>query len=110
MGTTHGCWILVAHLWAPRTFPKSLSTTLEGALVFPLGYPSSHLTGCSWIQASGGKLVFESTHPRGGHFAAHEVPEALADDIRRMFRKGGPAYGVVKGHSGYSNTSMRAKL
>ena len=48
-----------------------------------------------------GKLVFESEHDAGGHFAAFEVPEKLADDLRKMFGKGGPAYGVVLSKTGY---------
>ena len=48
-----------------------------------------------------GNLVFESEHDRGGHFAAHEQPQALVDDVRRMFGRGGPAFGVVNGKSGY---------
>jgi len=46
-------------------------------------------------------LVFESEHASGGHFAAYEQPEALVDDLRRMFGKGGPAAGVVPGHDGF---------
>jgi len=46
-------------------------------------------------------VVFESEHAAGGHFAAYEKPEALADDVRKMFGKGGPAAGVVPGHDGY---------
>ncbi|KAI0754245.1 alpha/beta-hydrolase [Daedaleopsis nitida] len=49
-----------------------------------------------------GKLVFESEHDKGGHFAAHENPEALAGDLRKMFGKGGPAYAVVPGKNGYA--------
>ncbi|KAH9891977.1 alpha/beta-hydrolase [Cubamyces lactineus] len=48
-----------------------------------------------------GKLVFESEHEKGGHFAAFEVPELLAGDLRKMYGKGGPAYGVVPGTNGY---------
>ncbi|KAI1794408.1 epoxide hydrolase [Ganoderma leucocontextum] len=48
-----------------------------------------------------GKLVFESEHAVGGHFAAFEVPEKLAGDLRKMYGKGGPAYGVVPGKIGY---------
>ena len=44
--------------------------------------------------------VFE--HDKGGHFAAFEVPEYLADDLRNMFGIGGPAFGVVPGKSGYT--------
>ncbi|KIL70524.1 hypothetical protein M378DRAFT_67457 [Amanita muscaria Koide BX008] len=46
-------------------------------------------------------LVFESQHHKGGHFPATEVPELLVSDLRKMFGKGGPAAGVVAGHSGY---------
>ncbi|KIK69954.1 hypothetical protein GYMLUDRAFT_34358 [Collybiopsis luxurians FD-317 M1] len=48
-----------------------------------------------------GKLVFQSEHSAGGHFAAHECPEELVGDLRRMFGKQGPAYGVVPGNNGY---------
>ena len=49
-------------------------------------------------------LVFESDHERGGHFASHEKPEELVGDLRKMFGKGGPAFGVVKGKPGYSES------
>ncbi|KAJ7776756.1 Alpha/Beta hydrolase protein [Mycena maculata] len=49
-----------------------------------------------------GKVVFEAQHDRGGHFAAHEEPELLVDDVRKMFGKGGPAFGVVPGKTGYA--------
>ncbi|CAL1713451.1 unnamed protein product [Somion occarium] len=49
-----------------------------------------------------GNLVCESVHESGGHFAAHEKPEALVDDLRKMFGIGGPAFGVVPGKSGYA--------
>ena len=51
-----------------------------------------------------GNVVFESEHESGGHFAAHEKPEALVGDLRKMFGKGGPAYGVVSGKNGYATT------
>ncbi|KAH9018198.1 alpha/beta-hydrolase [Lactarius deliciosus] len=50
---------------------------------------------------SKGKIVFESEHKVGGHFAAYEQPEALVGDLRKMFGKSGPAAGVVSGRSGY---------
>ncbi|CDO72283.1 hypothetical protein BN946_scf184970.g135 [Trametes cinnabarina] len=49
-----------------------------------------------------GKLVFESEHDKGGHFAAVEVPEKLASDLRLMYGKDGPAHGVVPGKTGYN--------
>ncbi|KAI4523992.1 alpha/beta-hydrolase [Schizophyllum commune Loenen D] len=48
-----------------------------------------------------GNVVFEAEHNSGGHFAAHEKPEALVGDLRAMFGRGGPAYGVVPGKEGY---------
>ncbi len=48
-----------------------------------------------------GNVVFESEHDKGGHFAAYEQPQALVDDLRKMFGKGGKAYGVVKEKTGY---------
>ncbi|EIW59623.1 alpha/beta-hydrolase [Trametes versicolor FP-101664 SS1] len=48
-----------------------------------------------------GNLVFESTHDKGGHFAAFEQPEKLAGDLHKMYGKGGPAHGVVPGKNGY---------
>ena len=47
-------------------------------------------------------MVYESSHETGGHFAALEKPKELAEDIRNMFAKGGPAYGVVLGKDGYA--------
>lgn len=52
-----------------------------------------------WLKVP--NLVFESEQDSGGHFAAFEKPKELVKDIRDMFRKGGPAFGVVKGKSGY---------
>ena len=45
--------------------------------------------------------MFESEHDKGGHFAAFEGPEKLVGDLRKMYGKGGPAYGVVPGKDGY---------
>ncbi|TEB22761.1 alpha/beta-hydrolase [Coprinellus micaceus] len=47
-------------------------------------------------------LVFESEHTEGGHFAAHEKPDLLVGDLRKMFGKDGPAFGVVPGKTGYA--------
>ena len=54
-----------------------------------------------WAKAAANVIVYFN-HEKGGHFAAHEVPELLADDLRRMFGIGGPAFGVVTGKSGYT--------
>ncbi|KZT67078.1 alpha/beta-hydrolase [Daedalea quercina L-15889] len=54
-----------------------------------------------WARAIG-NVVYEADHERGGHFAAFERPEDLAGDVRAMFAKGSPAYGVVPGRDGYA--------
>ncbi|KAJ7152716.1 Alpha/Beta hydrolase protein [Mycena crocata] len=70
----------------------------------PLGY--SYFPGevfdlpRSWARQNG-NVVFEAEHDAGGHFAAHEVPALLVGDLRKMFGRGGPAYGVVSGRTGY---------
>lgn len=43
-----------------------------------------------------GDVVFEKEQEKGGHFAAWEQPEALAQDLREMFRSDGPAFLAVK--------------
>lgn len=48
-----------------------------------------------------GNLQFYEYHERGGHYASHEQPDALVADVRKMFGKGGVAYGVVAGREGY---------
>ncbi|KAF5373139.1 hypothetical protein D9758_001462 [Tetrapyrgos nigripes] len=65
----------------------------------------------SWSRAVG-NLVFESEHDSGGHFAAHEKPDELVDDLRNMFGrkkwgkgKHGPAFGVVSGSNGFQPES-----
>jgi len=55
----------------------------------------------AWVRASG-NVVFTSEQSSGGHFAAYEKPAELVDDVRKMFGKGGPAFGVVPGRMGYS--------
>ena len=55
----------------------------------------------SWVRREN-KLVFSSIHSSGGHFAAWERPAELVGDLRKMFGKGGPAFGVVPGKTGYS--------
>lgn len=57
---------------------------------------------CRHLRAES-NVVFESEHDVGGHFAAYEQPEALVDDLRRMFGKGGPAAGVVQRHDGFGS-------
>ncbi|KAJ7904835.1 Alpha/Beta hydrolase protein [Mycena leptocephala] len=55
----------------------------------------------TWTKSLG-NVVSESQHDRGGHFAAHEQPELLVADVRKMFEKKGPAFGIVPGKTGYA--------
>ncbi|THV02300.1 alpha/beta-hydrolase [Dendrothele bispora CBS 962.96] len=60
----------------------------------------------SWIKTTG-NVVFAGDHTSvgtnkgGGHFAAYERPEALVEDLRNMFGRGGPAFGVTSKKGGY---------
>ncbi|KAK7045807.1 hypothetical protein VNI00_007210 [Paramarasmius palmivorus] len=69
----------------------------------PLGYsffPKEAQGPKSWYTDK--NIVFKSYHEAGGHFAAHEKPDELVEDLRNMFGKGGAAYGVVPGKDGYA--------
>ncbi|CAK5266342.1 unnamed protein product [Mycena citricolor] len=79
----------------------------------PAEYPTipmgmSHFPGerayvpISWTHATG-NIVHRNKHERGGHFPAYEAPDLLVEDLREMYKKGGPVFGVVKGHSGYDS-------
>jgi pimeloyl-ACP methyl ester carboxylesterase len=51
-----------------------------------------------------GNVVFSNWAPDGGHFAAYERPQYLADDLRKMFGKDGAAYGCVQDADGYGES------
>ncbi|KAJ7719304.1 Alpha/Beta hydrolase protein [Mycena metata] len=72
------------------TIPLGFSYFPAEAVIFPR----------NWVRRTG-NAVFEAEHEMGGHFAAHEVPELLVGDLRKMFGRGGPAYGVVANNVGY---------
>jgi hypothetical protein len=82
-------------LWIPKVklglafFPKELG-------IFP----------ATWGRTLG-PVAYESHNETGGHFAAWERPEVIANDLKAMFGKKGPCYGIVKGRSGYA---AKAKL
>ncbi|KAJ6179386.1 hypothetical protein N7519_009847 [Penicillium mononematosum] len=54
----------------------------------------------AWYRSIG-NVVQETEYDHGGHFAAWEVPELLASDIRRFLGNNGPAYGAVADRDGY---------
>ncbi|EME43958.1 hypothetical protein DOTSEDRAFT_71691 [Dothistroma septosporum NZE10] len=51
--------------------------------------------------ASQGPVVQQNTYKAGGHFAAFEVPELLAGDIKTLFGNGGACEGIVEGKKGF---------
>ncbi len=61
----------------------------------------------TWAKTMG-PVVWESEWEHGGHFAAWERPDAVASDLRGMFRRGPGAEGVVEVRMGY--IKERAKL
>ncbi|EIM85901.1 alpha/beta-hydrolase [Stereum hirsutum FP-91666 SS1] len=77
-----------------------------GVAYFPKEIASAPKT---WVRSQS-KVVFESAHKSGGHFAAYEQPDALAGDLWKMYGKGGPAYKVVPAKSGYESPNARAHL
>ena len=54
----------------------------------------------AWYRAIG-NVVQEKEYDNGGHFAAWEVPELLAADIKEFLGREGPAFGVVADRDGY---------
>ncbi|KAI0131621.1 alpha/beta-hydrolase [Hypoxylon sp. NC0597] len=56
----------------------------------------------TWVRTQG-NVVFEKEHDSGGHFAAWERPDDIVTDVREMFGRGGGAFGVVKGRTGYTS-------
>ncbi|KAH9035725.1 alpha/beta-hydrolase [Lactarius pseudohatsudake] len=91
----------LAHSGELVSFPK---TSVQVGLSFfpkePIRSPKVRLINGSLLRAQA-KVVFESEHELGGHFAAYEQPEALVSDLRSMFGKSGPAGGIVPGCTGY---------
>ncbi|KAJ8081542.1 hypothetical protein AAF712_011107 [Marasmius tenuissimus] len=80
-----------AQVQAPKvTVPTGASFFPEEIMQVPL----------HWV-AQEFNIVFHAKHDKGGHFAAYEVPDLLVGDLKKMFGKGGPAYGVVSGKDGY---------
>ncbi|KPI43493.1 putative epoxide hydrolase [Cyphellophora attinorum] len=59
----------------------------------------------SWTRTQG-NVVYEKTWNEGGHFFAWEKPDHLVHDVRTMFGKGGGAYNVIKGKSGYPGARL----
>lgn len=92
--------------WDRANPPKTIINRdiVSNWIPIPLGlgfFPKElNIVPKAWARTMG-PIVLESVHERGGHFAAWEKPEAIAGDLAKMFGKGGPCFGVVKGADGY---------
>lgn len=72
--------------------PKSMTPFESTGPAAPMGFAlfpkEINLPPRAWVERSvGGKLMHWTEMPRGGHFAALEQPQLLADDVRAFFRK-----------------------
>src|SRR5262249_24636233 len=72
--------------------PLSMSAFPSKGKAAPMGFAlfpkEINVPPRAWVERSvGGKLIHWTEMPRGGHFAALEQPELLADDVRAFFRK-----------------------
>jgi len=84
--------------WLTRTGVSSSRLYWENKLPFfvPLGqtipvsvssFPEEiYQVPRSWAERAYAKLAYFQRHPKGGHFAAWEQPEALVSDLREGFR------------------------
>lgn len=67
-----------------------------------LAYFPKEITNITRIWAEGlGKVIYISEGSKGKHFAALERLDVISDNLKTMFRKGGKAFRVVDGKSGY---------
>jgi hypothetical protein len=85
-----------------RFIQLSSNVSLILQLLLPNTYSELNSSNNRWTSTLG-KVVFNRVHGKGGHFAAHEVPDLLVNDLRDFWGKGGPAFGVVPGQSGYDS-------
>ncbi|KAI0053232.1 alpha/beta-hydrolase [Auriscalpium vulgare] len=83
--------------YAYKPLQPTLGTVPMGVSWFPRDL---FVTPRYWMYTIG-RVVFEAVHESGGHFASHERPDELVNDVRKMFGKGGPAFAVVPGKNGY---------
>jgi microsomal epoxide hydrolase len=80
--------VLGAH--APPNVRFAVAQFKEEIIMWPM----------AWYHAIG-NVVKEKEFDRGGHFAAWEVPELLAGDLKEFFGRDGAAYEAVQGKNGY---------
>lgn len=58
-----------------------------------------------WLNGLG-RVVLIGESDKGGHFGAYERPDAIVADLNKMFGRGGGAYGVVEGRTGYGTLGL----
>ncbi|OGE53634.1 hypothetical protein PENARI_c007G04542 [Penicillium arizonense] len=75
---------------APQNVRFAVAQFAEELVMFPM----------AWYRSIG-NVVRETEYDHGGHFAAWEVPELLAADLKAFLGKDGPAYGAVGDRDGY---------
>ena len=72
--------------------PESMTPFENTRGAAPIGYAlfpkEINVPPRAWVERNAGGDLFHWTEfPRGGHFAAMETPDLLAEDIRRFFQK-----------------------
>ena len=86
-------------LISPKTYIKRLERQLSFHFLIASDLTPQFVVN-SWLRVVGNP-VFVASHSEGGHFAAYEKPNELVGDLRKMYARGGPAYGVIQGKDGY---------
>ncbi|KAG2065319.1 hypothetical protein BDR04DRAFT_1161585 [Suillus decipiens] len=80
-------------LWEHHISPRSSNLCLQRAFL-SINSVLKLLWVCRWLRKST-NVVFESHHKTGSHFAPIERPEELVQNVRKMFAKRSPAFGIV---------------
>jgi hypothetical protein len=83
---------------------KDSTDKLQSYVDLPIGlaYFPKEIANMPRTWAEGlGRIIHVSESSKGGHFAALERPDVIADDLKAMFGKGGKAFRVVEGMDGY---------
>jgi microsomal epoxide hydrolase len=75
---------------APQNVRFAVAQFAEELIMFPF----------AWYRSIG-NVVRETEYDHGGHFAAWEVPELLAADLKAFLGKDGPAYEAIVDRDGY---------
>ncbi|KAJ6108392.1 Alpha/beta hydrolase fold-1 [Penicillium sp. IBT 18751x] len=84
------------------TVPEVLSASAQNNVRFAVAQFKEEIIQLptAWYRSIG-NVVQEKEFEHGGHFAAWEVPEVLAGDLKDFLGRDGPAYEAVQGKDGY---------